>query len=142
MKKTMIAAAIAALSVPAFANQQPRVPARNAQPAQPAQPAAGATPPAQASQGPRGPHTLRGRLTLFQLPSFGGLTWVTAGASRAVETDWPIRSITVHPGDRWQICARPSFRDCIVIDRSVPDASVIGIVNQIGSARPAPADAK
>lgn len=136
MRKTIIVAAVAALAVPAFANQPPaQAPAKTVAPATSA-------PAAQASQGPRGPHTLRGRLTLFQMPSYDGSTWVTAGASRTVKTDWPIRSLTVHPGDRWQICARTSFRDCIVIDRSVPDASVIGIVNQIGSARPAPADAK
>jgi hypothetical protein len=47
--------------------------------------------------------------------------------------------VTIHPGDRWQICARARFRDpCIVLDRSVHDASLIGVEGQIGSARPAP----
>ena len=60
-------------------------------------------------------------------------------ASSTVHTDWNIRSLSVHPGDRWQICARPRFRDpCIILTRNVPDATMIGIEGQIGSARPAP----
>jgi hypothetical protein len=88
------------------------------------------------------PHTVHGEMTLFQEPNFNGDTWVLDGSSPTVHTDWNIRSVAVHPGDRWQICARSRFRDpCIVLDRSVGDASLIGIEGQIGSARPAPAAA-
>jgi hypothetical protein len=137
----MLVAVIAALSVPAFATQQP-APAPGKSGTAPGSAAQAPAKGASSEPGPRVPHTLRGKLTLFQMVSYNGDRWVVDTANRAVQTRWPIKSLSIHPGDRWQICARPSFRDCIVIDRSVPDASVIGIVNQIGSARPAPADAK
>ena len=67
--------------------------------------------------------------------------WSTSPSS-SVRTDWNIRSVSIHPGDRWQICARPRFREpCIVLDRSVHDATLIGVEGQIGSARPAPESA-
>jgi hypothetical protein len=139
MKKTMLVAVVAALSVPAFATQQPS-PAGKAVAAgkQAPAPAKGAATPA----APRVLQTYRGQLTFYQMTAYNGDRWLVDTASRAVKTRWPIKSLSIHPGDRWQICARPSFRDCIVVDRSVPDASAIGITNQIGSARPAPADAK
>lgn len=123
MKKMAAAAAFAALSAPAFAGQPT---------------AQSPAPAAQPAQAQRGPHTLRGQLTLFQMNNFSGEQWVVDTSNRRVVTEWPIRSLSIHPGDRWQICARTGFRDCIVLDRSVPDASVVGITNQIGSARPAP----
>ena len=84
------------------------------------------------------PRTVAGRLTLFEMQNYSGDSWETDQPRSTVHTDWPIRSITVHPGDRWEICARPRFRDSIVLDRSLPDASVVGIEGQIGSARPVP----
>ena len=85
------------------------------------------------------PRTLRGELTLYQMTNYNGATWTVDSASRNVRTDWDIRSIAVHPGDRWEICARSSFRSpCIILDRSVADATLIGVDSQIGSARPAP----
>jgi len=33
--------------------------------------------------------------------------------------------IGIHPGERWQVCAQPRFRDCIVLDRSIPDATMV-----------------
>ena len=87
------------------------------------------------------PHTVRGELVLFQMTNYNGDTHPIDAAASTVHTDWAIRSLTIHPGDRWQICARPRFRECIVLDRSVHDASMVGIVDQIGSARPAPDEA-
>lgn len=87
------------------------------------------------------PHTIKGELKLYEMTNYNGDDWVIKSASATVRTDWNIRSISVHPGDRWQICARARYRDCVVLDRSLPDASAIGIVGQIGSARPAPAAA-
>jgi hypothetical protein len=85
------------------------------------------------------PHTVHGELILFQFTNYDGDDWTVEGAKSTVHTDWNIRSVAVHPGDRWQICARSRFRDpCIILDRSVPDATMIGIDTQIGSARPAP----
>ena len=85
------------------------------------------------------PHTNAGQLTLYEQTNYNGDTWMIDTPSPTVHTDWNIRSITVHPGDSWQICARPRFHDpCIILNQSVNDASLIGIEGQIGSARPAP----
>ncbi len=125
MKKTIAAAILAALTMPVLA-AQPQAP--------------GAAPKA-ATPAPRGPHTIRGQLTLFEQANYSGARNMIDVPRRNVHTDWNIRSISVHPGDRWQICVRSSYRDpCIILDRSVPDASVIGVEGQIGSARPAPAE--
>jgi hypothetical protein len=86
------------------------------------------------------PHTVHSELTVYQEPSFNGQWETLETPSSTVHTDWPIRSLAVHPGDSWQICARTRFRDpCITLNRSVADARMIGIENQIGSARLAPA---
>jgi hypothetical protein len=93
-----------------------------------------------AANAPAIPHTVHNELTLYQMTGYNGDDWVVEESQSTVHTDWNIRSILVHPGDRWQICARTRFRDpCIILSRSVPDASQIGIEGQIGSARPAPA---
>jgi hypothetical protein len=84
------------------------------------------------------PRTVAGRMTLFEMVNYSGDTVEIDQPRTTVHTDWNIRSLTIHPGDRWEICARPRFRDCIILDRSVPDASAIGIQGQIGSARLAP----
>jgi hypothetical protein len=88
---------------------------------------------------PTPPRTLHGELVLYQMKNYNGDYYTVDGPSSRVRTDWNIRSVTIHPGDRWQICARPRFQDpCIVLDRSVHDASLIGVEGQIGSARLAP----
>ena len=82
--------------------------------------------------------TMPGELHLYEATNFNGERYLIDSSRIQVRTDWNIRSIAVHPGERWQICARPRFRDpCIVLDRSVHDATLIGVEGQIGSARPA-----
>ena len=84
-------------------------------------------------------HSVHGELVLYKATNYNGEQHIVNEASSTVHTDWNIRSLSVHPGDRWQICARPRFRDpCIILTRNVPDATMIGIEGQIGSARPAP----
>ena len=115
MKKLMTALAVAALAgVPAMAIQQG-----------PAAKGGNSTTPA-------------GELGLYEMTDYNGDVMMVDRAMSTVHTDWNIRSISVHPGDRWQICARPRFQDCIVLDRSVNDAHLIGVQGQIGSARLAP----
>jgi len=120
MNKTLIALGLSAVvAMPALAMQQ-----------------------GQTKQADRRPHTVHGELTLYQETNYNGDMFVVDGPSSRVQTEWNIRSLTIHPGDRWQICARPRFRDpCIVLDRSVHDASLIGVDGQIGSARLAPDEA-
>jgi hypothetical protein len=84
-------------------------------------------------------HSVHGELVLYKEANYNGEQMIVNEASSTVHTDWNIRSLSVHPGDRWQICARPRFHDpCIILTRNVPDATMIGIEGQIGSARPAP----
>lgn len=88
-------------------------------------------------------HSVHGELILYKETNFNGEQHIIRNASSTVHTDWNIRSLSLHPGDRWQICARPRFRGaCIILTRNVPDATVIGIESQIGSARPAPEPAQ
>jgi hypothetical protein len=116
MKKIILTAALSALAGMPLAAMQP-----------------GAAPKAGT------PHTVHSELTVYQEVSFNGQWETLETPSSTVHTDWPIRSIAVHPGDSWQICGRTRFRDpCIVLNRSVVDARMIGIENQIGSARLAP----
>ena len=116
MNKRMILIGVAALAaVPAFATQQNSPKAQRPAPTQP------------------------GYLMLFEGLNYGGESYMIDRPRTNVRTSWNIRSVGIHPGDRWQICARSRFRDpCIVLDRSVHDASLIGVEGQIGSARRAP----
>ena len=79
-----------------------------------------------------------GELGLYQGTNFSGDDYVVDGNRTSVRTQWNIRSIAIHPGERWEICAKPRYVECIVLDRSLPDASEAGITAQIGSARRAP----
>jgi len=76
-----------------------------------------------------------GELILHQMTNYNGDFYTIDSDRTSVETEWNIRSISIHEGERWQICARTRFRDCIELSQSLPDASTVGIQGQIGSAR-------
>jgi hypothetical protein len=88
---------------------------------------------AQSSGGSAGP----GEMLLHRQPNYNGeYYYIDANRRAVVTTDWPIRSIAIHQGERWEICSMPRYKECIVLDRSVPDAALIGLTgNQIGSVR-------
>jgi hypothetical protein len=99
--------------------------------------------PASAMQGGQPSHqpqTERGTITFYDQTNYNGRQWETDDATSRFHWDYYIRSVAIHPGDRWQICARPRFEECIILDRSVPDATMIGIPERarIGSVRAAP----
>jgi hypothetical protein len=123
MKRLTIALACAALAaVPALAgDHQPAAKGKGQEAAQ--------------------PRTFPGQIALYQDRRYqGDDATFRSPRPMALTTDWPIASILIHPGERWQICERPYFRGaCMVIDRSIPDARDMGIVGEIGSARLAPA---
>jgi hypothetical protein len=124
MKTQTIAALVAAaLAVPASAMQ--------------------GTAPAPAAQDARQPQTIRGTITFYDQTDYNGRDWDVEDATSRFHWDYHIRSIAIHPGDVWQICARPRFEGCVVLNRSVRDATLIGIPEtaNIGSVRPAPAAA-
>lgn len=120
MKNLMVAAiAAAALAAPSAAMQAP--------------PAA----PVRAT-----PEVVAGRLMIYNQTNYNGEEYEVDAAKRTFQWDYHPRSIAMHPGDRWQICAHPRFDACIVLDRSIPDTTLIGIPvgSDIGSVRPAPAE--
>ena len=89
------------------------------------------------------PQTMQGRMILFNQPNYNGEDMEIDGVRRVLRWDYHPRSIAIHPGDRWEICALPRFQECITLGRSVPDAELIGIPagRDIGSIRPAQAPA-
>ena len=77
-----------------------------------------------------------GQLILYQQTRFAGDYFTIDEPRLKVMTDWNIRSIAIHPGEKWQVCAKPRFAEpCITLDQSLPDSSVVGINGQIGSAK-------
>ena len=96
--------------------------------------------PALAAQHGPGTQTRPGEIRFWEEVDFDGDDEAISRPTPRVNFSLIIRSISVHPGDRWQICAEQRFRDpCIILDRSVRDAREIGIQGGIGSIRPAPA---
>lgn len=82
------------------------------------------------------PQPARGEMVLYQGSDYQGEQLVLDVAQRRVRADWAVRSLAVHPGDRWLICARSRFRGaCVVLDRSLQDISLIGDAARVGSAR-------
>jgi beta/gamma crystallin len=77
-----------------------------------------------------------GEMILYEQVNYNGDSYMVDRDRPSVTTKWNIRSIAIHPGEKWQICAKPRFQgDCIVLPRSVNDAKLIGVLGQIGSTR-------
>ena len=114
MKKLIFALAIAGLATsPLLAQPRGRVPA----------PMPGA-------------HDEAGVLILYGATNFSGQSQRVTGAQASLSTPFSIRSLSLKPGDRWQICANPGFRPpCTTIQRPIADANLIGVTGQIGSIR-------
>ena len=91
--------------------------------------------PAVAKEKEKSSPAIQGELVIYEMTGFNGDYYRIQQDRTTVQTEWPIRSIAMYPGDKWEICARPRFRDCIELSQSLPDASAVGIQNQIGSAR-------
>lgn len=78
-----------------------------------------------------------GKLGLFQGNNFSGREHLIERQGTDVQAGGVIRSISVHPGERWEVCPQPRFQgECVVLDRSVPDTSVIQSELQVRSVRP------
>jgi len=77
-----------------------------------------------------------GQLILYQQTRFAGDYFIIDEPRLKVMTDWNIRSIALHPGEKWRVCAKPRFAEpCMILDQSLPESSVVGINGQIGSAK-------
>lgn len=100
-----------------------------------------ATSPLSAQTRPRAPvpgaHETAGELVLYSEANFGGQRQIVRGDSPAVSTPFSIRSISIKPGERWQICANRNFQaPCTTVQRPIADATLIGVTGQVGSIRP------
>ena len=95
-----------------------------------AQPRGRAVPP------PPGAHDVAGELVLYSAHDFTGQTQRVTGERASLSTPFAIRSLSLRPGDRWQICANRDFRPpCTTVTRPLADASIIGVTGQVGSIR-------
>jgi hypothetical protein len=78
----------------------------------------------------------QGQMILYGDPNYNGDTYKLDKDGVAIQTDWNVRSIAIYPGEKWQICNRVRFQGaCLTITESVPDASKIGVMGQVPSAR-------
>ena len=85
---------------------------------------------------PPGAHDTAGELVLYGALDFSGQSQRVTGAQASLSTPFAIRSLSIHPGDRWQICANRNFQaPCTTVTRPIGDASIIGVTGQIGSIR-------
>lgn len=83
-----------------------------------------------------GSHDVAGELVLYGATAFSGQSQRVTGEHASLSTPFAIRSLSIKPGDRWQICANPGFRPpCTTVQRPIADASIIGLTGQIGSIR-------
>ena len=113
MKKTILAFAVAALAASPLLAQPRR-----------------AAPP------PPGAHEAEGVLILHSAMDFGGQTQRVTGTQASFSAPFTIRSLSIRPGDRWQICVNANFRaPCTTVTRPIGDASILGITGQVGSIR-------
>lgn len=95
------------------------------------------------AQPPRGPvaplpgaHEVEGELVLYAAPDFSGQSQRVTGQRASFTSPFTIRSLSIRPGDRWQICLNPDFRPpCTTVSRPIADASILGITGQVGSIR-------
>ncbi|HEY5720834.1 MAG TPA: hypothetical protein VIT45_00790 [Allosphingosinicella sp.] len=94
-----------------------------------------AAPAAAKEKAKAGSPAMAGELIIYEMTGFNGDYYRIHQDRTTVQTEWPIKSIAMHPGDKWEICARPRYRDCIEIGQNLPDASAVGIRDQIGSVR-------
>jgi hypothetical protein len=85
---------------------------------------------------PPGAHDVAGELVLYGAHGFSGQSQRVTGERPNLSTPFAIRSLSIHPGDRWQICANQNFRPpCTTVTRPLANASIIGVTGQVGSIR-------
>ena len=95
--------------------------------------------PRRAAPPPRGAHEVVGELVLYGALDFGGQSQRVTGERASFSAPFTIRSLSIRPGDRWQICINPDFRPpCTTVTRPIADASILGISGPVGSIRIVP----
>lgn len=80
-------------------------------------------------------YTRPGEMALHELKNFSGESFAVRKADTDINLRWDTGSVSIHPGDVWELCAKPLFKECVTVSESVKDAAAIGIVGQVRSAR-------
>jgi hypothetical protein len=89
-----------------------------------------------------GAHQVEGELVLYAAQDFSGQSQRVTGQRASFSSPFTIRSLSLRPGDRWQICLNPDFRPpCTTVSRPIADATILGITGQVGSIRLLPVPA-
>lgn len=73
----------------------------------------------------------RGEMTFFSNMSYSGARYTVTGPRENVSVPFQIRSVMVAPGERWEICSRTGYRDCIMVSENIAN-----IRRTVASARP------
>lgn len=61
--------------------------------------------------------TDKGVLTLYEGGTFTGKRYEVDTLTREMETVFSISSVAVYPGESWEVCERPAFKEpCMTID--------------------------
>jgi hypothetical protein len=78
-----------------------------------------------------------GTIVFYEGPSYTGQAQDFDSRRTSVDLGFNIKSIALHEGEKWRICAKPRLREpCLVLTQSVPDAGALGIYGGIGSLEP------
>ena len=95
--------------------------------------------PRRAAPPPPGAHEVAGELVVYGALDFSGQSQRVTGERASFSAPFTIRSLSIRPGDRWQICINPDFRPpCTTVSRPIANASILGISGPVGSVRIVP----
>jgi hypothetical protein len=80
--------------------------------------------------------TMPGELTLYSYAGFNGDEYMIKKANSEIVLDWSVKSLSINPGDHWQLCLKPRYREpCIEVTESIPDTATINLTGGLASAR-------
>jgi hypothetical protein len=85
----------------------------------------------------KGVASTAGVIVFYDGPKYSGRSVEIDSRRTAVDVGFNIKSIGVHEGEKWRICAKPRLAgECLLLTESVPDAGALGIYGGIGSLEP------
>jgi hypothetical protein len=85
----------------------------------------------------KGVASAAGVIVFYDGPNYSGRAVEIETRRTSVDVGINIKSIGVHEGEKWRICAKPRLAEpCLLLTESVPDAGALGIYGGIGSLEP------
>lgn len=71
-----------------------------------------------------------GQLIFYERPNFGGDAYLVEEKRNSIPMQWNVASIAVYPGESWQICEKPRFREpCLTVSASEKDVGQMKIAS-------------